>query len=67
MLVIDNASCHSRQAETILHEDEFIGNVLLRLAPHSLMLNAIEEVVDEILLEYVHFVFVNKYSVFGFV
>ena len=42
VLVIDNAPCHSR-AETILHEEEFIGNVLLRLAPYSPMLNAIEE------------------------
>ena len=32
-----------RLAETILHEEEFIGNVLLGLAPYSLMLNAIKE------------------------
>ena len=34
VLVTDNAPCHSR-AETILHEEEFIGNVLLRLAPYN--------------------------------
>ena len=37
------------------------GNVLLRLTSYSLILNAIEEVVDEILLKCVHFAFVNKY------
>lgn len=41
VIVIDNAPCHSR-LEQILEEAEFAHHTILRLAPYSPMLNAIE-------------------------
>jgi hypothetical protein len=41
-IVCDNAPVHSN-IEAVLQEDEFIGVLLLRLAPYSTPLNPIEE------------------------
>jgi transposase len=43
VIVLDNAPAHSN-AEEVIHEAEFFGVSLLRLAPYSPMLNAIEVV-----------------------
>lgn len=43
VIVLDNSPCHTR-AEEVLGEDEHSGATLLRLGPHSPMLNPLEDV-----------------------